>query len=107
MCSFSHFSIFVVVLVSFVQSKPVEDRNDRVGAFYYLNKYGYVPKDANKLTAALMSDDVVKQLEFFFQLERGRTNVPQNKQQQFNQPCFTQATVFSRPAIDPISSPGD
>ena len=70
MCSFSHFSIFVVVLVSFVQSKPVEDRNDRVGAFYYLNKYGYVPKDANKLTAALMSDDVVTQAVKDFQVNQ-------------------------------------
>ena len=60
--------IFVLFLVSFVESKPVDNQNDLVGAFYYLNKYGYVPKDANKLTAALMSDDVVTQAVKDFQV---------------------------------------
>ena len=60
--------IFVLFIVSFVESKPVDDQNDLVGAFYYLNKYGYVPKDANKLTAALMSEDVVTQAVKDFQV---------------------------------------
>ena len=60
--------IFVLFVVSFVESKPVDDQNDLVGAFYYLNKYGYVSKDANKLTAALMSEDVVTQAVKDFQV---------------------------------------
>ena len=60
--------IFVLFIVSFVESKPVDDQNDLVGAFYYLNKYGYVAKDANKLTAALMSEDVVTQAVKDFQV---------------------------------------
>lgn len=63
--------IFVLFVVSFVESKPVDDQNDLVGAFYYLNKYGYVPKDANKLTAALMSEDVVTQAVKDFQIFAG------------------------------------
>ena len=60
--------ILTAFLACFVQSKPINDQNDRVGAFYYLNKYGYVPKDANKLTAALMSDDVITQAVKDFQV---------------------------------------
>merc|ERR1712008_344736 len=63
--------IFVLFIVSFVESKPVDDQNDLVGAFYYLNKYGYVAKDANKLTAALMSEDVVTQAVKDFQIFAG------------------------------------
>ena len=63
--------IFAAFLAFSVQSMPIDDQNDRVGAFYYLNKYGYVPKDANELTAALMSDDVITQAVKDFQIFAG------------------------------------
>ena len=41
-----------------VTTQPI-DRNNRVGAFYYLLDFGYIAKDENTETAALMSDDVI------------------------------------------------
>ena len=60
--------ILTAFLAYLVKSMPIDDQNDRVGAFYYLNKYGYVPKNANELTAALMSDDVITQAVKDFQV---------------------------------------
>ena len=59
----SRYALGLIVLfagtASFIQGKSISNKNDRAGAFYYLNKYGYLPKDANKQTAALMSDDAI------------------------------------------------
>ena len=51
--------LIFAVSASLIQAKSISNKNDRAGAFYYLNKYGYLPKDANKQTAALMSDDAI------------------------------------------------
>ena len=50
--------ISIFLSISVVTTQPI-DRNNRVGAFYYLLDFGYIAKDENTETAALMSDDVI------------------------------------------------
>ena len=50
--------ILIFLSISVVTTQPI-DRNNRVGAFYYLLDFGYIAKDENTETAALMSDDVI------------------------------------------------
>lgn len=58
---------FCLFLVTFVYASPV-NRDNRVGAFYYLSNFGYIPKDANKETAALLSDEVITKAVKDFQV---------------------------------------
>ena len=48
----------IILCVYSVTGQPI-DRNNRVGAFYYLMDYGYIAKDENTETASLMSDNVI------------------------------------------------
>ena len=57
-------SVFVAVA-----TQPI-DRENRVGAFYYLLDYGYIAKDENTETAALMSDDVITKAIKDFQVSQ-------------------------------------
>ena len=58
---------FLVLLLNNVRGQPI-DRNNRVGAFYYLMDYGYIAKDENTETASLMSDDVITKAVKDFQV---------------------------------------
>ena len=59
--------IGVCATLGLIQAVPISPTN-RVGAFYYLVNYGYIAKDENKETAALMSDEVITKAVKDFQV---------------------------------------
>ena len=64
--------ISIFLSISVVTTQPI-DRNNRVGAFYYLLDFGYIAKDENTETAALMSDDVITKAIKDFQVSLAKT----------------------------------
>ena len=69
--------ISVLLSISVVTTQPI-DRNNRVGAFYYLLDFGYIAKDENTETAALMSDDVITKAIKDFQVSFAKIVSRQN-----------------------------
>lgn len=62
-----------LILFSFLSGLRVSDtapisKDNSVGAFYYLSNYGYIPKDENRETAALMSEEVIAKAVKDFQV---------------------------------------
>lgn len=59
--------LFGSCYLQLTDSAPIS-KDNTVGAFYYLSNYGYIPKDENRETAALMSEEVITKAVKDFQV---------------------------------------
>jgi hypothetical protein len=67
-----HFCAVIFIVINHqnyigVDAKPITT-NSKAGAFYYLVNYGYIMKDENKNTEALLSEEVVTKAVKDFQV---------------------------------------
>jgi len=59
--------LVLIAALGAANAKPVA-RESKADAFYYLLNYGYITKDGNERTAALMSDEVITKAVKDFQV---------------------------------------